>query len=499
MKAEPVLQPGKRRGALPPVPKADHRTASGASAGLPVYLKEARTGPQRVSDPLERHADHVSAAARSDAVAPYAAGGQRSPSFASNAIPTADAGVPLQRPIRDRVEPILGVDLSRVRVHEAASDRAIAGGLNARAFTHGQHIWMGPRESSADLALMAHEAAHVAQQGAGLQDSPIQKQPQTATPTAGTTDQMALFVNNPPLETEPSLRTVLTMLNRYKPTVDVSAVDFRVMAVTQSFVGAGLFETGRSHWEGNKPVIELDQQAYDTIAQHFAGTAPVSDVHDVVRTVGHELYHLYREKTGNQGNPIQPLFSAEASKRMQQIRQNWVEWAKDPGTHKMLNMPRDKAVTKWEDLPAAERAKIEEGASQTSQIQGLYEQTAYLVEETYVRIEEISYLRVQQAAETGPKKPSLATVSQIANLLYRFNTALNQTVGNVDFMTAELVTKTRAAMLEFLRKRYPRRADPSLDSYEVIFYLASREYGLAPLFDDSGNLVSAAPPGARVK
>src|SRR5262249_11969189 len=38
--------------------------------------------------------------------------------------------------------------------------------LHARAFTHQAHIWLGADQSPEDVGLMAHEAAHVVQQGA---------------------------------------------------------------------------------------------------------------------------------------------------------------------------------------------------------------------------------------------------------------------------------------------------------------------------------------------
>jgi hypothetical protein len=394
------------------------------------------------------------------------------------------------------VEPVLGADLSHVRVHQGEADRATAGLLGARAFTHGSDIWMGPRESSSDLTLMAHEAAHVVQQSGTSGAPSIQKQ-QAQTAVAGTADQLVLFVNNPKLEPDTGLRTVITMLNRYSPTIDLGSVDFRVMTATPSFVGPGLFEEGQSYMDGNKPVIELTQKKYDTIAQHFAGTAAIGDVYDVIRTVGHELYHLYRGKMGNQSNPIEPIFKAEAAKRMERIHQNWIHFAQDPGGAKALGIPNGQSVTKWEDIPAAERKKIEEGASQTSAIKGLYEQTSYLVEEIYVKIEELSYLRVQQQAETGPKRPSLASVADTASLIARFSTALDQSVGT-GFMTAGLLQQTRTAMLQYLRNRYPNRANPSLDSFEVLFYLSAKRSGLAPIFDSKGALISVAPPEARV-
>jgi hypothetical protein len=490
MKREFLTRPEESRPAPKRKPRGDQDR--GAPAGLPQFLKGGATSASEHEHEANRVADEAISA--EPAVAHPAA-----PQSADTAaLPAADSGTALDSSVRERIEPVLGADLAHVRVHDAREDRALADALGARAFTHGNHIWLGPGESRPDLHLMAHEAAHVAQQATGAAPESVQKQPQPSAATMGTALQMAVFVNNPALETDASLKTALTMLNRYAPAVDIGRVDFRVMDASASYVGAGLFETGRSHWEGNTPVIELTQQQYDTIAAHFAGVAPINEVHDVVRTVGHEMFHLYREKSGKASNPIEPLFAAEAAKRMEQIRQNWIQFAQDPGGAKELGVPKGRAVTKWEDLPAAERKKIEAGATDTSVIQGLFERTSYLVEETYVRVEELSYLRVQQSAETGTKRPSMTSVSEIANLLYRLNTALDNSPGVADFMTPELVAKTKAAMLDFLRKRFPNRANPGRDSFEVVFYLASIQYGLAPVYDSTGALISAKPTGARL-
>jgi hypothetical protein len=80
-------------------------------------------------------------------------------------------GAPLSPTVRGRVEPALGADLGAVRVHAdagAAATRAI----QARAFTHGQDIWLGAGESPNDLGLMAHEATHVVQQTGRVQRKP---------------------------------------------------------------------------------------------------------------------------------------------------------------------------------------------------------------------------------------------------------------------------------------------------------------------------------------
>jgi hypothetical protein len=84
---------------------------------------------------------------------------------AANAIP--DGGSPLVPKVRSRLETTLGVNLSHVRVHSSPAAQDMAQALRAKAFTHGEHIWLGPRQRSDDLPLMAHEVAHVMQQGSG--------------------------------------------------------------------------------------------------------------------------------------------------------------------------------------------------------------------------------------------------------------------------------------------------------------------------------------------
>ncbi|HWK90621.1 MAG TPA: DUF4157 domain-containing protein, partial [Longimicrobium sp.] len=150
-----------------------------------------------VDDPAERAADRVAEAvvrraaappsAASYAVAPPAGAGDtplrlaRLPGAsastpAPDSLPHAGPGTPLPAAVRAGVEPVLGVDLGHVRVHDDPASRHVAHGLQARAFTHGSHIWLGPGESAADVPLLAHEAAHVVQQAGGEQAGTIQRQ-----------------------------------------------------------------------------------------------------------------------------------------------------------------------------------------------------------------------------------------------------------------------------------------------------------------------------------
>ncbi|MCE7988993.1 MAG: DUF4157 domain-containing protein [Caldilinea sp. CFX5] len=87
-------------------------------------------------------------------------------------------GAPIPLTVRRRIEPQLGVNLSHVRVHTTPSAQQAAGALQARAFTHRNHIFLNRSESSSNLPLMAHETTHVVQQGATI----AQRQPLSAAP-----------------------------------------------------------------------------------------------------------------------------------------------------------------------------------------------------------------------------------------------------------------------------------------------------------------------------
>jgi len=97
-----------------------------------------------------------------------------SPNF-QRTIQLSSGGLPLPDTVRSRIEPVLGADLGNVRVHSDANSNDAAISLQAKAFTHGTHIWLGPHQSADDIGLMAHEATHVVQQGGGPSTQVIQR------------------------------------------------------------------------------------------------------------------------------------------------------------------------------------------------------------------------------------------------------------------------------------------------------------------------------------
>jgi outer membrane protein OmpA-like peptidoglycan-associated protein len=83
---------------------------------------------------------------------------------AESAMARCGLGNPLGDTLRRQMEGSFGADFSAVRVHTGSAAREANRAINARAFTHGADIYLGPGESATDTRLMAHELAHTLQQ-----------------------------------------------------------------------------------------------------------------------------------------------------------------------------------------------------------------------------------------------------------------------------------------------------------------------------------------------
>jgi Domain of unknown function (DUF4157) len=188
-----------RRPATSPTSPLGHVTAAGAAgpsghdvgrcAVRPTVRPVRATGVSTPGDAAETQAEAVARRVRHGAV-PAAAGAlvagapARLPRAAGPAAGTGvlDAGLPpivdrvlasptggtaIPAAVRHRVEPHVGVDLGGVRVLTGPRATAAAASIGARAFTAGSTIVLGRGQSPHDTGLMAHEAAHVAQQALG--------------------------------------------------------------------------------------------------------------------------------------------------------------------------------------------------------------------------------------------------------------------------------------------------------------------------------------------
>lgn len=465
---------------------------------------ETRQPPRIVpaSDPSEREADRIAAKAGSLSGSMH----RRVEARTAPASSGNGGSQPLEPALRAHFEPRLGADFSRVRIHRDNAAASSAAAVGARAFTLGSDIVFGAGqyrpETPGGRRLIAHELAHVMQQSQGqprIQREEAGTGAAAAPAVVGTIEDLVFFLLNPGIETDAGLANALRLLGRYAPQVTIERVRFEVFpeAERESHLGHELHEGGDSTWEGDVPVIRLPQSAYDAVARHMAGHGDVAEMHAVVRTVGHEMHHLWRARQGHTGNPVQPVYEAEAARRMERVRANWLDWIQsNPEARREAGLPRTAQVTRWEDIPEAERRRIEQGAAQTGYIEGMYQHSAYLVEEILTKIEELSFLRVQQHAETErARTPSRMEVSELARLIHLlWNLFMNS---GEEILTPQLRQQTLDAMLAYLRRRYPNRSDSSLDSFEVVFFLCAIHVGMPPLYSD-GTLISRPPPGARV-
>lgn len=91
---------------------------------------------------------------------------------ASKALSQAGTGQPLEADKRSQLEGSFGVGLQDVRIHQDNAAQTSARALNARAFTRGKDIFMGPGESPDNTRLIAHEVTHVLQQKAVPNQAP---------------------------------------------------------------------------------------------------------------------------------------------------------------------------------------------------------------------------------------------------------------------------------------------------------------------------------------
>jgi hypothetical protein len=86
-----------------------------------------------------------------------------------------DSGRALDTPVKSQMESAFGYDFSRVRVHTNSKAATVSKSLNARAFTIGSDIAFASGEYQPGTligdALIAHELAHVVQQGGGVGSS----------------------------------------------------------------------------------------------------------------------------------------------------------------------------------------------------------------------------------------------------------------------------------------------------------------------------------------
>ncbi len=111
---------------------------------------------------------------------PDSSGGELAGGSLSETVRSPGSGAPLHHSLQSRIGRVLNADLSHVRVHDDIAAQQSAKHIHAKAFTYQNHIFLAKGQSREDISLVAHEAAHVIQQGqkADLQRGVIQRQPE---------------------------------------------------------------------------------------------------------------------------------------------------------------------------------------------------------------------------------------------------------------------------------------------------------------------------------
>lgn len=165
----------------PPSPRA----VPPAAAGIPMFLArpvEPRVPlhPSILSHPSDARHEAEAAGAADSATRPGAPAPIVTPASAARpaspfhravarAARGAGPGTPLPDGTRAAMETRLGADLSGVRVHTGGDAARVARGIGANAFTVGRDVYFGENRwapgSAAGDRLIAHELAHVVQQG----------------------------------------------------------------------------------------------------------------------------------------------------------------------------------------------------------------------------------------------------------------------------------------------------------------------------------------------
>jgi hypothetical protein len=152
--------------------RQDIPNASGASAAAD-YISFAvadvqQTAASQAGDSSDGSANPSGDGAEPGVMAKALAGGLRETSSPRAIQARLGAGRPLEAGLQTRMASAMDGDFSQVRVHTDADAATLAGDLNARAFTVGQHVAFGQAEYQPGTpvgdALLAHELAHVAQQ-----------------------------------------------------------------------------------------------------------------------------------------------------------------------------------------------------------------------------------------------------------------------------------------------------------------------------------------------
>lgn len=191
--------------------------------------KERGVRLSQPGDALEREADTMA-----EQVMRKAAPEQRASGSVGSASEPPSGLVPaggreLDAATRAFMEPRFGFDFSRVRIHDGPAAAQSAHGVNARAYTVGQHLVFGAEEyapaTHEGRRLIAHELAHVVQEAGGggqpvLQRDVRKEEAKDPKQAATTSQDLAVVFGD-----DEGLSTMASVLAKDVPVVVVRTAD----------------------------------------------------------------------------------------------------------------------------------------------------------------------------------------------------------------------------------------------------------------------------------
>lgn len=87
-------------------------------------------------------------------------------------IPSETKELKLPKDVQKGLEEHFGAKLTKVRIHTGGNSKDVCKELKAKAFTHGNHIYLAKAGDAKNGFLLAHELAHVLQHGNGKMPKP---------------------------------------------------------------------------------------------------------------------------------------------------------------------------------------------------------------------------------------------------------------------------------------------------------------------------------------
>lgn len=180
-----VARSVQREGALPvssPHDPAEREAVSIASAVMRMPAPAAEPQPTAGPIAVQRCACGTTGGPCTcrSAIQRDAAPASTAPSATSDIQRNLSGGSPLPSGVRGFMEPRFNADFSGVRIHTDTQAARLSEGVNANAFTVGNHVFFGRDQYRPDTPkgkeLIAHELTHTVQQGASAQPAKVQRE-----------------------------------------------------------------------------------------------------------------------------------------------------------------------------------------------------------------------------------------------------------------------------------------------------------------------------------